>query len=264
VSLLGGHQTYVDNPSANKTATVLVGGYKVSPTWRIGGFLNQSINNNTVAGVHISNVNPLMGLFAVWNQNQDYLGYQVKIANAYQDQDVSTIREVIGASEAGKGSTNLKTQSYVGELSYAFLVNKDKTNVRPYAAIRYTRITQDGFTENSVTAPLTYSALNDISTTVLVGVKIKHRLAEKIHLTGSFGVEQDLFHKIDNLTATGLSSFTSEIFNNNIQDTRPVASIGAYYTPVNNQRISADFFYHQLPFQSTGSVNAYVNYMIGF
>ena len=261
---VGGQQTYVDSPSSNMTSAVVVAGYKVSPQIRIGGFLNPNVNSNTGSNVDISNKSPLMGLFAVWNQNENHLGYQVKIANAYQDKDVTTTRDVVGTSEAGTGSTTLNTQSYVGELSYAFLANEDKTLVRPYAAVRYTRIKQDGYTETSVSTPLTYAALEDRSTTALVGVKLNHKLAEKVNLTGSIGVEQDLDHQVDNLTATGVSGLTSENFNDSIKRTRPVASIGAYYMPVKNQRISADLYYQQLPFQSTGSATAYVNYMIGF
>jgi hypothetical protein len=264
---VGGQQTYVDNPNSNMTSTVVVAGYKVSPQIRIGGFLNQNINNNTVSGVQISNANPLMGLFAVWNQNEDHLGYQVKIANAYQDKDVTTTRDVVGTSEAGTGKTNLNTQSYVGELSYAFLANEEKTIVRPYAAIRYTRIKQDGYTEQTsaeVTVPLTYSAIEDRSTTALVGIKLNHKLADKINLTGSLGVEQDLDHHVDKLVATGVADLTSENFNDSIKRTRPVASVGAYYMPAKNQAIAASLYYQQLPFQNTGSATAYVNYTIGF
>jgi outer membrane autotransporter protein len=145
--------------------------------------------------------------------------------------------------------------------------DSDKTLVRPYAALRYTRIKQDGYTEATlagVTAPLTYSALADRSTTALVGVKLNHKLAEKVNLTGSLGIEQDMYHHVDNLTATGVADLTSENFNGNIKRTRPVASIGAYYMPVKNQRIAADLYYQQLPFQSTASTTAYVNYTIGF
>ncbi|CAN4271837.1 Autotransporter beta-domain containing protein [Methylophilaceae bacterium] len=264
---VGGQQTYVDSPSSNMTSAIVVAGYKVSPSLRIGGFLNQNVNSNTGSNVDISNKSPLMGLFAVWNQNEDHLGYQVKIANAYQDKDVTTTRDVIGTSEAGRGKTDLNTQSYVGELSYAFLTNEDKTLVRPYAAVRYTRIKQDGYTERTttaVTAPLTYAALSDRSTAALVGVKLNHKLTDKVNLTGSLSVEQDLNHDVDNLTASGVSGLTSEAFNNNINRTRPVASVGAYYMPVKNQRIAADLYYQQLPFQSTGSATAYVNYTIGF
>lgn len=263
---VGGQQTYVDSPSSNMTSAVVVAGYKVSPTFRIGGFLNQNVNNNTVSNVDISNKTPLMGLFAVWNQNENQLGYQVKIANAYQDKDITTIRDAYGdTGEAGRGKTNLNTQSYVGELSYAFLTNEDKTLVRPYAAVRYTRIKQDGYTESSsVSTPLTYAALADRSTTALLGVKLNHKIAEKVNLTGSIGIEQDLDHHVDNLTATGVAGLTSENFKESIKRTRPVASIGAYYMPVKNQRIAADLYYQQLSFQSTGSATAYVNYTIGF
>jgi hypothetical protein len=262
---LGGQQTHVDNPGATTTSAVLVAGYKISPTLRIGGFVNRDLRNNTVSSVRISNSNPLMGLFGVWNQNENHSGYQVKIANAYQNKDVTTIREVVGTSEAGTGSTKLKTQSYVGELSYAILANKDQTLVRPYAALRYTKISQDAYTESpSVTTPLTFGALEDRSTTALVGVKLHHKLTDQVSLTGSMGIEHDIARHVDNLTASGVSGLTSENFNDGIKRARPVASAGAYYSPAKNQRIAAEIYYQQLPFQSTGSATAYVNYTVGF
>jgi hypothetical protein len=242
-------------------------GYKVSPNIRIGGFLDQSVNNNTPTGIQVSNKNPMMGAFAVWNQNANGLGYQLKIANAYQDKDVRSTRDAYGdTGEAGTGKTNLNTQSYVGELSYAFNY-QDSTIVRPYFAVRYTNIKQDAYTEDtsaSVTAPLTYAKLGDRSTTALMGVKLNHALTPRTNLTASLGVEQDINHKTDQLTASGVADLTSENFNNNIKRTRPVASAGAYYAVAKNQRLSGEVYYQQLPFQSTGSATAYVNYMIGF
>jgi hypothetical protein len=262
----GGRYTNIDNPSSNHSAAVVVLGYKANSNIRIGGFLDQSINNNTPTGISISNKNPMMGAFAIWNKNADGLGYQVKIANAYQDKDVTTTRDVIGSSEAGNGKTNLNIQSYVGELSYAFNY-QDSTIVRPYFALRYTNIKQDGYTEDttaSVTAPLTYAKLSDRSTTALMGVKLNHALTPRTNLTASLGVEQDINHKTDQLTASGVADLTSENFNNNIKRTRPVASAGAYYAVAKNQRLSGEVYYQQLPFQSTGSATAYFNYMIGF
>jgi hypothetical protein len=262
----GGRYTNVDNPSSNNSAAVVVLGYKVNSNIRIGGFLDQSVNNNTPTGIRLSNSNPMMGAFAVWNQNANGLGYQVKIANAYQDKDVTTTRDIINTSEAGNGKTNLNTQSYVGEFSYAFNY-QDSTIVRPYFAVRYTNIKQDGYTEDataSVTAPLTYAKLSDRSTTALMGIKLNRALTTKTNLTASLGVEQDINHHADKLTASGIPDLTSENFNNNIKRTRPAASAGAYYTVTKNQRLSGEVYYQQLPFQSTGSATAYVNYMIGF
>jgi outer membrane autotransporter protein len=262
----GGRYTNIDNPSSNNSAAVVVLGYKVSPHIRIGGFLDQSVNNNTPTGIQVSNKNPMMGAFAVWNHQADGLGFQMKLANAYLDKDVTTSRAVIGTSEAGRGRTDLNTQSYVGELSYAFNY-QDSTIVRPYFALRYTNIKQDAYTEDtsaSVTAPLTYAKLGDRSTTALMGVKLNHALTPRTNLTASLGVEQDINHKTDQLTATGVADLTSENFNNNIKRTRPVVSAGAYYAVTKNQRLSGEVYYQQLPFQSTGSATAYVNYMIGF
>jgi outer membrane autotransporter protein len=115
-----------------------------------------------------------------------------------------------------------------------------------------------------VTAPLTYAKLGDRSTTALMGVKLNHALTPRTNLTASLGVEQDINHKTDQLTASGVADLTSENFNNNIKRTRPVASAGAYYAVAKNQRLSGEVYYQQLPFQSTGSATAYVNYMIGF
>ena len=259
----GGRYSTVDNPNSNSTAAVVTLGYKVNSNIRIGGFLDQSVNNNNPTGVHLSNSNPMMGVFAYWNQNPDGLGYQVKIANAYQDKDLSTTRDVIGISEAGRGTTSLTTQSYVGELSYAFMY-KENTLVRPYFALRHTSIEQDAYTETGVEAPLTYSALNDRTTSALMGVKFKHALTPKANLTGSLGIEQDLHHKTDQLTASGVSGLTSENFSGNLHRTRPVASIGATYDIAKTQRLSGEVLVQQLPFQSTTGATAYFNYMIGF
>ena len=261
---VGGQQTYVDNPSTHETSAVIVAGYKATPALRFGGFLNHNFNTNTFDSVDISNANPLMGIFIVWNQNADHLGYQVKIANAYQDKNLTTTREITNTSEAGVGDTSINTQSYVGELSYSFLVNEARTLVRPYAALRYTRIKQDAYTEEgSIFSPLTYAALEDRSTVALVGMKLNQKLTDKVNLTGSVGIEHDLSHSVDDLTATGVSGLTSENFNDSLNRTRPVASIGAYFSPASNQRIAVDFYYQQLPFQSTGSATAYVNYTLG-
>lgn len=262
---VGGRYTTVDNPSSNSTSAVAVAGYKASPNIRIGGFLDQNVNNNTPTGIKVSNKNPLMGVFAVWNQNADGLGYQLKVANAYQDKDVNTSRDVIGTSEAGSGTTNLNTQTYVGELSYAFTY-QDKTLLRPYFALRQTTIKQDAYTETGVSTPLSYASLTDRSTTALVGLKLNHSLTPKATLTASLGVEQDIKHSVDQYRATsvGISGLTSENFNDSINRTRPVASAGVYYAVSKKQRISGDIYYQQLPFQSTGSTTAYFNYMVGF
>jgi len=265
----GGRYTTIENPGINNSAAVVTLGYKVNPNIRIGGYLDQNINISKPTGIDISNNTPLMGLYAVWNKEQSGLGYQVRLANTYQDKDVTQTRTVFDTSEAGSGKTSLKSQSYLAELSFAFQY-QDKTLVRPYAGLRYTHLKQDGYTEATVTGsvdnPLTVAALRDKGTTALLGVKVNRSLTDKATLTAQLGLEQDVHHKVGNYSATNsdIGNLDSVAFNSNIKRTRPVASLGAFYDVTKTQRASATINYQQLPFQSTGSTTAYFNYMIGF
>jgi hypothetical protein len=264
----GGRYTTIDNPGINNSAAVVTLGYKVNPNIRIGAYLDQNINISKPSGIDIGNNTPLMGAYAVWNKEQSGLGYQVRLANTYQDKDVTQTRTVFNTSEAGSGKSSLTSQSYLAELSYAFQY-EDKTLVRPYFGLRYSHLKQDGYTEatsTTVTDPLTVAALRDKSATALLGVKVQRSLTDKATLTAQLGLEQDVHHKVDQYSATDLngSELTAIAFNSNIKRTRPVASAGAYYAVAKNQRLSGEVYYQQLPFQSTGSATAYVNYMIGF
>jgi hypothetical protein len=122
----GGRYTTIDNPGINNSAAVVTLGYKVNPNIRIGAYLDQNINISKPTGIDIGNNTPLMGLYAVWNKEQSGLGYQVRLANTYQDKDVTQNRTVFNTSEAGSGKSSLTSQSYLAELSYAFQY-EDKT-----------------------------------------------------------------------------------------------------------------------------------------
>jgi uncharacterized protein YhjY with autotransporter beta-barrel domain len=263
----GGRYTTIDNPTTNASAALVTLGYKVNPNIRFGGFLDQNVNIQSPSSINIANKNPLMGLFAVWNKDASGLGYQLRLANTYQDKDVTTTRVAYGdTGEAGSGTAKLNSQSYLAELSYAFQY-QDKTLVRPYFGLRYTKLKRDGYTESSgAEYALAYDTLNDRSTTALMGARVNYQLTPKATLTANLGIEQDLHHKVGNLTASNIDigDLTPIAFNSNIKRTRPVASVGAFYDVTKAQRLSGTVTYQQLPFQSTGATSLYVNYMIGF
>jgi uncharacterized protein YhjY with autotransporter beta-barrel domain len=263
----GGRYTTIDNPTTNASAAVVSLGYKMNSNIRIGGFLDQNVNIQSPSSINIANKNPLMGLYAVWNKDTSGLGYQLRLANTYQDKDVTTTRLAYGdTGEAGSGTAKLNSQSYLAELSYAFQY-QDKTLVRPYFGLRYTKLKRDGYSESSgAEYALTYDTLNDRSTTALMGARVNYQVTPKTTLTANLGIEQDLHHKVDNLTASNIdiNDLTPIAFNSNIKRTRPVASVGAFYDVTQAQRLSGTLTYQQLPFQSTGATSLYVNYMIGF
>ena len=259
----GNRFTDVQSPSMQTNSFVATGGYKIDNHFRIAGFIDQNLNYNMAHNIDVENKGPLVGLIGVWNQHANQLGWQIKVANAYQSKDASIKRSVTGTSEAGKGKTDIDTQSYVAELSYNYAINSSLL-LRPYMALRYALVKQDGYTEIGVDNPLTYNTIRDRSKTALVGVKVKKRLTDKVVARGSMGLEHDLSHKTDNLEASGVSGLTSESFSNNLDKTRPVASLGADYYIDQTQRLSVNAFYQELPFASTKSRTLYINYMLGF
>ena len=259
----GNRYTDIQSPSIQTNSFVATGGYKIDNHFRVAGFIDQNLNYNMAHNIDVENKGPLVGLIGVWNQHANLLGWQIKVANAYQSKDASIKRSVTGTSEAGKGKTDIDTQSYVAELSYNHAMNSSLL-IRPYIALRYAMVKQDGYTETGVDNPLTYNTIRDRSKTALVGVKVKKRLTDKVVAIGSMGLEHDLSHKTDNLEASGVSGLTSESFSNNLDKTRPVASLGADYYIDQTQRLSVNAFYQELPFASTKSRTLYINYMLGF
>ena len=259
----GSRYTDVQSPSMQTNSFVATGGYKIDNHFRIAGFIDQNLNNNTAHNIDIENKGPLVGLIGVWNQNANQLGWQIKVANAYQSKDASIKRSVTGTSEAGSGKTDIDSQSYVAEFSYNYAATSSLL-LRPYVALRYALVKQEGYTETGVDNPLTYNSIRDRSKTALVGLKVKKQLTDKVVAKGSVGLEHDLSHKTDNLEVSGVSGLTSESFTNKLDKTRPVASVGVDYYIDPTQRLSATAFYQELPFASTKARTLYLNYMLAF
>ena len=201
----------------------------------------------------------------VWNQHQNHLGYQFKVANAYQTKDVNISRTATGDAEAGYGTTDVSVNSIITEASYQFLYG-NKTSLRPYAALRYAMIKQDGYTETGVDNPLTYNDLENESATVIMGIKAKHILSDLLQINASIGIEQDFYNKTDRLvaTATNISGLTSIDIQSDANKTRPVASIGADYYISPSQRLSTQGQYQELSFSSTSAKTVYLHYTAGF
>ena len=254
-----------NNSDSSSSALVAVGGYKLNNHFRVAGFIDQQANSSTPNGITLDNKGPMVGMSLVWNQHPDHLGYQVKVANAYQSKDLTITRTATGDAEAGRGDTSMEVQSYVAEVSYQFS-DGVKTTYRPYVALRRAIIKQDGYTETDVDNPLTFNTLEDKSTTVIMGMKAKYKLSNQVTLNGALGVEHDVDNDIDKLQATSstITGLTAVDINSSINKTRPVATLGVTYHISPNQTLSAQTQYQELAYTSTSGKTAYVNYTVGF
>lgn len=264
----GGRVTDTNNPSTNSQGALLIASYRANDQWRVGAYLDQNLSSNDARGVNLDNNNPMGGVFAVWNQNTDGTGYQVRLASGYSDKDVTISRSAFGATgEAGKGDSSLQSQAYSATISRGFQLNNTRWIASPYLGLRYTKIKRAGYTEDSsadVTAPLTYSALSQETTTALVGVRFNGQLGDKINLMASAGIENDIAHNTGDYAATGVDGLTPIAFNQNIRHIRPVASAGASYAIDKRQTVGANLNFRQEAFNSTNSVSGMVTYQVGF
>ena len=260
---LGGRYTAINTPETQTNSLVLVGGYKLSDTLRVAGFFHRNLNHNTPASFKLSDRTPMVGALVVWNQNPNKLGYQLKLANAFQRKNAYLTREVVGVSEEGKGQTTIEAKSYVAELLYSYQINND-TVLSPYLAARRALIKQDAYTETGASSPLSFNKIEDKSSTLLLGLKFNTALSHNLSLKGSLGVEHDINHSVDKLEPTGISGLTTVSLDNSFNRTRPVVSAGFDYELKPNQRISSIFQYQELPYQSKTESNIYINYTIGF
>jgi hypothetical protein len=219
----------------------------------------------------LGNNTPLIGLFGVWNQRLNGTGAEVKVSAAYGQKNTTVTRSVVGsgatASEAGSGSSTLNSQGAQLTAKYGFVIT-DSVIVSPYVGVRYTQNNMGGYTEgtsSSVTAPLTYSALNTNATTALAGVGASYKVIPAVTTFASAGVETDTNTANGTYSATNASigNLTPVNFNANPVRTRPTATVGAYYDIAKNQRLGVTGIYRQEAYQAVSTTTVMATYTIG-
>lgn len=260
----GGRFATTNSITGEQMSTLLVASYKTTKNTRIGGFIDQNGSSSSFDGASLDK-SPMYGVFGVWNENPDLMGYEVRIATNWADQNITQTRNVVGTSEAGTGSASLKSQAYSVVVSYAMPVTDSTWIASPYAGIRKTKITRSAYTESSaVTTPLTYSDLSQDVTTALAGVRMNKKYNDDLYVTASVGVEQSIGSNISTLDAIGVTGLTPTDFSANYAKTRPVASAGVSYAVAKDQRINFSVHYRKEAFQSAGSTTGLLMYQVGF
>lgn len=264
---VGGRNTQVSAANGlNNTSALLIAAYRPHPNYRIGAYADQNLSvNNAGSTVSLTNSTPLIGIFGAWTQNQEGTGAEVRVSAAYGQKDTTITRQVVGLSEPGSGSSTLNSQGAQVTAKYGFAVT-DKTIVSPYVGVRYTQNNMNGYTEGSsatVTAPLTYGALNTNATTALAGVGASYQVIPAVTTFASAGVETDTNTANGTYSATGINGLTPVNFNANPVRTRPTATVGAYYDIAKNQRFGVTGIYRQEAYQAVSTTTVMATYTIG-
>ncbi|MBT8568168.1 autotransporter outer membrane beta-barrel domain-containing protein [Polynucleobacter paneuropaeus] len=263
----GGRNTGVSvSNGLNNTSALIIAAYRPHPKYRIGAYADQNLSVSNPGGtVNLGNNTPLIGLFGAWNERLDGAGMEVKVSAAYGQKNTTVTRQAVGTSEAGSGSSQLNSQGAQVAAKYGFAV-AENTIVSPYVGVRYTQNNMNGYTEgasSSVTAPLTYSALNTNATTALAGVGAQYKFIPQATAFASAGVETDTNTSNGTYSATGITGLTPINFNANPVKTRPTATVGAYYDVEKNQRLGITGIYRQEPYQSVSTTTVMATYTVG-
>jgi len=265
----GGRNTQVQAANGlNNTSALLIAAYRPHPNYRIGAYADQNLSVSNPGGtVNLGNNTPLIGLFGAWNERLDGTGTEVKVSAAYGQKNTTMTRSVVGTSEPGSGSSTLNSQGAQATAKYGFGI-LDNVIVSPYVGVRYTQNNMAGYTEatsSSVTAPLTYSALNTNATTALAGVGASYRVIPQVMTFASAGVETDTntANGTYSATNTSIGALTPVNFNANPVKTRPTATVGAYYDIEKNQRLGITGIYRQEAYQAVSTTTVMATYTIG-
>ena len=266
---VGGRNTAVQAASGlNNASGLLIAAYRPHTNYRVGAYVDQNLSvNNAGSTVNLGNNTPLIGFFGAWNERFDGTGAEVKVSAAYGQKNTTVTRAVVGTSEPGSGSSQLNSQGAQVIAKYGFGV-ADKVIISPYAGIRYTQNNMGGYTEGTsatVTAPLTYSALNTNATTALAGVGASYKVIPSVTTFASAGIETDTNTANGSYSGTNssISGLTPVNFNANPVRTRPTATLGAYYDVAKNQRLGVTGIYRQEAYQAVQTTTVMATYTVG-
>jgi hypothetical protein len=262
----GGRQTGSSSFINGTTSALLIGAYKVNDKIRVGAYLDQNLSASNPNGI-ISNSNntPMGGLFAVWNEQDDGLGAEVKASLGYNNKGMTITRPVVGTSEPGSGSTALTSQGANVVAKYNFGIDT-RTTVSPYVGARYLSTVMNGYSEgqaSNVLVPLAYSSLSMNATTALAGVGANHRLDEEITLSASAGMEADVQTTNGSYTVTNVNGLSPVALNPNPNKVRPTATAAAYYKLHKDAQIGLSVLYRQDSMTGMSSTTGMVTYTMG-
>ena len=260
---LGGRHTSISDPRSDVTGLVMVYGKKVSDHIRWGSFVHSNVSYNTPANFLLSNKTPLIGFYAVWNENADHTGLQLKIGNSYQAINATILREQLGLSESARGETVITAKDLIVELRNNIKVSESVT-FTPYGASRFSDKYQSGYTETDAQLPLTFNEVFESSWVAIGGIKFKKKTYAGSSVYGTIGIEQDISHNVSTLSPSGVSGITTVDLTKNHNATRAVLAVGYDLKLTHNAILRLKFQYQELPYQDMTEENTYVSYNLLF
>lgn len=261
-------------------AGVLVGAYRLTPSVRIGAFIDQQVQATDPKGISKVQALPIFGGFIGYSADGKLVGLQAKVSFAMTDGHMQISRDPGPVNaEPGSGRAGLRSLGVSGEIGYGIALD-EATVVTPYLALRYTDATRGGYTEASVPSvvdyPLSYDAYFQRATTVTTGLRLDGKLSGGFDYRLGLGVERDVALRGSDYTGNGIPGvgpgpnydvistafdLPAAVRPNRL---RPVGEIGLGFRPTPDQLVSANVSLRVPTYSSTPNVNVIVGYRLAF
>lgn len=189
---IGAGATYSGASNARSTAASFTLGYQINPQWRIGTTINQSLDSSLPSEYKSSNNLPGIGAFSTFNARKDGLGWQARVAAAYQTSKVDINRKQLSHTEGGVGRADLDGKAAAIEGSYRMLAN-NSVIIAPYAALRYSSVSRSAYSESNELAFVgRYAEMGRSATSIEAGLRIGKTINSKLNLSADIGVTRDI------------------------------------------------------------------------
>ena len=189
---MGSGATYSGTSKARSPAASITLGYQINPQWRIGTTVNQSLDSSLPSEYKSSNNLPGIGVFSTFNARKDGLGWQARVAAAYQTSKVDINRKQLSYTEGGIGRADLDGKAAALEGSYRMQANSGYV-LAPYAALRYSSVNRSAYNESNELAFVgRYAEMGRSATSVEAGLRIGKTINSKVNLSADIGVTRDI------------------------------------------------------------------------
>ena len=198
---------------------ILAGAYRVSPKWRVGGYVDQELTRHSPRDVRIGVPQPAFGAFVGYNENKNGLGFIARAAASISLGDVVVTRDSsLSGTEAGAGKARLNGYGFSAEIANAFQVAN--STITPYAGYRYIEVGRSSYTENLVTGvvdyPLMYQAVFQRLASTTAGLKVQGMIDSQMGYQVSYGLEHHFCRSVSSYAG---SSNISDLKNFSISST---------------------------------------------
>ncbi len=258
-----------DYRDSGEFAGLFTAAYRLTPEVRVGGFIDHGFVNHDPAGVDAKSTRPMLGGFAVFQQNADFTGLTIRAALAYQQGEMRINRTELSATEAGTGEARTRAFAYGGEIAYGIAADAAWV-AQPYVGLQRSESRRSAYSEStsdSVQFPITYDRFGQAVTSATAGLRLRGAITPDLSVVVGAGMEYDIRSKMDRYEGTSgivdLESFSIDVGGGQ-NELRAAGSAGLRYKLAPNQVVAVDAAIRQLPYGKDPSVTQMVRYSIGF